>query len=132
METVRLTVGSICSNHSGLVFEDSRREVAFEGDELASLCTPGKGRDGRPTDTRGRDETLYRTAGDPERLLAHVHSWSQWQGEPTIDTLTEVTPAMLDPGGLFEMLGLQAGLSRPLTLDEALERMDGSEALGDG
>jgi hypothetical protein len=117
METVRVEVGTVVSGNSGQT-NDNRREVEFEGEELAQRTEYGEGRGGGITDTRGVCQTLYKTAEG--RLVVHVKDWSHWQGEPTTLTLHEVSEADLQPGGRFEDLGAQAGFGRPLTLDEGL------------
>ena len=117
MEKQTVYVGSITSGSSGIV-QDNRRPVEFEGEEIAQRTEYGLGRDGATTDTRGVTETLYRTADG--RLVVHVEDWSHWQGEPTTESLIQVEQADLEPGGRFEALGWEAGLGRPLTLDEAL------------
>ena len=93
------------------------RTVEFRGEELAKRSVAGQHK-GRPTDTRGTRETLFRT--EDGRMLVHVLQWSHWQGEPDIATLQEVSEADLGVNGQFEFLGQQAGFGRPLTLDEAL------------
>ena len=124
-ETVSVQIGTVQSSNSGIV-QDSTKTVEFQAETLGNLRTYGDGRDGNPTDTRGTDETLYRT--DDGRLVVHVEDWSQWQGEPSIYTLHEVTEADLQPNGRFEALGAEAGYGRPLTLDEALTRRDDDRA----
>lgn len=96
--------------------QDMRQEVSFTGEKLAEWTEYTDGRN----DSRGVTATLYRT--DDERLIVHVEEWSRWQGEPNEYWLTEVQLADLQPGGDFQYLGAEAGLSRPLTLNEALER----------
>jgi len=93
-------------------------KVEFVGEKLAERTEYGEGRNDGITDTRGVTETLYRTEDD--RLVVHVEDWSNWQGEPTITTLEEVTEADLQVNGRFEALGAEASFGRPLTLDEAL------------
>ena len=95
---------------------DTRRKVVFEGEKLGERKEYGM-HQGRPSDTRGTIETLYRTASG---LVVHVEEWSRWQGEPNIETLHKITEDDLQPGGRFYDLGLACGLARPLTLDEAL------------
>ena len=118
METVKLNIGTIQSLSSGGV-QDLTRVVEFEAEKLAKYSEFGD-QDGRPTDTRGTRETLYRTADG--RLIVHVEDWSHWAGEPTTYSLHEATEADLGPNGKFESLGLEAGMGRPLTLEEALEK----------
>ncbi|MCI0398824.1 MAG: hypothetical protein L0332_24265, partial [Chloroflexi bacterium] len=69
-------------------------------------------------DTRGVDQTLYRT--EDGRLIVYTEEWTRWQGETSTYTLHEATEADLRPGGDLEMLGYECGFGRPLTLDEAL------------
>ena len=70
---------------------------------------------------------MFRKAADG-RLVVHVHDWSRWQGEPDVYSLHHVDRAALQPGGEYEHLGAECGFGRPLTLDEAIqkiqERMD--------
>jgi len=125
MDTIKLTVGTVQSSSSGTATRDTRREVEFQGELLATYHEAGTGRDGNPTDTRGAIETLYRAADG--RLVVHVHDWSHWQGEPDTLTLHEVTEADLSGNGRFADLGHVAGYGRPLTLDEALTPRDALE-----
>jgi len=104
--------------------QDGRREVEFEAERLGEHTVYGYGRDGRPTETRGVTETLYRAADG--RLVVHSKDWSRWRGEPNIDSLHLATDDDLGPGGRFEDLGYACGMGRPWTLDEALRR-DGLE-----
>jgi len=122
MTKINVLIGVLCSDQSGLVFDDSRREVVFEGEKLGELATPGLGRDNRPTDTRGIVETLYRSRDG--QLLVHIKDWSHWQGEPTSYSLIKVSETDLEPAGRFEALGYESELGRPLTLDEALAIAD--------
>lgn len=115
-EKIEVFVGTVVAGNSGRT-NDTRRPVQFDGEKLASWTLYGSGRDGNLTDTRGVTETLYRT--DDGRLVVHVEDWSQWRGEPTTESLHEVTEADLEPGGEFEQLGREAGFGRPLT-DEAV------------
>ena len=118
MEKDRITVlvGTYTVGSGGIV-QDSTREAQFRGEELAQRTEYGYHK-GNITDTRGVTETLYRT--DDGRLVVHIKDWSRWQGEPTTYSLLEVTEEDLGVGGRFEALGREAGLGRPLTLDEAL------------
>jgi len=118
METITVYVGSVVAGSSGQV-NDTRREVQFEGEELAHYTEYGAGREGVGiTDTRGVTETLYKTADG--RLVVHVDDWSRWQGEPSTESLHQATEADLGPGGRFEALGAKSGFGRALTIDEAL------------
>ena len=118
METITLSIGTVVAGSSGQVNDDTR-QVEFEAEELASRTEYGTESDGVSiTDTRGVTETLYRTADN--RLIVHVNSWSRWQGEPDNLYLETVTADDLGPTGRFAQLGQEAGMSRPLTLDEAL------------
>ena len=117
MDKVTVSIGTVEAT-SGGVTQNNTREVEFAGEELAEHTLYGRGRNGGITDSRGVTETLYKT--EDGRLVVHVKEWSQWQGEPNIYSLVEVTEADLGPNGRFEALGAEAGLGRPLTLDEAL------------
>ena len=115
--TIKVEIGTVQGSSGGLT-RDTRRTVEFIGEELGTYSEPGEGRDGGITDTRGRVETLYRT--NDGRLVVHVEDWSHWVGEPTTCNLQVVSEADLGPAGRFAFLGAEAGLGRPLTLDEAL------------
>lgn len=117
MEKITVQVGSVVKGNSGQT-NDNRRQVEFEGEELASRIEYATGERGGITDTRGVTETLYKTADG--RLIVHVQAWSRWQGEPNVYTLHEVAENDLRHGGQFEDLGAEAGYGRPLTLDEGL------------
>ena len=117
MEKVKVFVGSVVALSNGIV-QDNRRPVEFEAEMLAERTEYGIGRNGYPTDTRGVTETLYKTADG--RFVVHIEDWSRWQGEPSTYRLLEVSEADLGVGGNFEALGREAGLGRPLSLDEAL------------
>ena len=117
MSKIQVMVGSVVLGSSGQS-NDSRRPVEFMGEELGSLTEYGEGRDGGITDTRGTTETLYRTSDG--RLIVHVDDWSRWQGEPSTESLREITEADLQPDGAFVQLGAKCGFGRALTLDEAL------------
>lgn len=124
MDTITVLVGTLESLNGGRT-QDGRREVVFEGETLGSQTEYGyDSKRGNLTDTRGTTETLYRAADG--RLVVHVKDWSRWQGEPTIESLHQVTEQDLQPGGRFEALGHECGFGRPWTLDEALRR-DGPE-----
>lgn len=116
MEKHTVHIGSLNTISSGATV-DHRREVEFEAEELAKHHDYGEHK-GQPTDTRGVTQTLYRTADG--QLIVHVEDWSRWQGEPTTYSLHKVSEEDLGPNGQFEALGLEAGMGRPLTLDEAL------------
>lgn len=117
MDSVIVQIGSIVAGGGGQV-NDTRRDVQFVGEELASRTEYGEGRQGGITDSRGVTETLYKT--DDDRLIVHVKDWSHWQGEPNEYSLREVTETDLQPNGQYELLGAKAGFGRPLTLGEAL------------
>jgi len=117
MDKITVQVGSVVTGNSGLT-RDTRRPVEIEGERVATYEECGWDDRGGVTDTRGVIQTLYRTSDG--RWVIHVEDWSRWVGEPTVSTLHEVTLDDLGPNGRFEMLGREAGLSRPLTLDEAL------------
>jgi len=120
MAEITVQIGSVVTA-SGGVQQDNRREVKFTGEEVASRTEYGMHK-GSATDTRGVNETLYRT--DAGRLIVHVEDWSRWQGEPNTYSLHEVTEADLQVGGRFEALGHKAGYGRPLSLDEAIRKDD--------
>lgn len=122
MDKITLTIGSVQTSASGTATRDTRREVQFDGEKLAEYHEAGTGRDGNPTDTRGTVETLYRASDG--RLVAHVHDWSHWQGEPDTWRLYEVNEADLSGRGRFAELGHEAGYGRALTLDEALTPLE--------
>lgn len=124
MEKITVYIGQVVVMSNGAQ-QDTRRPVTFEGEKLGEYREYGQGRDGGPTDTRGTIETLYRASDG--RLVVHSEDWSNWQGEPNTETLQEVTPADLQPGGDFEDLGRACGMGRPLTLDEALSLGDEDE-----
>jgi len=118
MEKITVRIGSVVGMSSGRT-QDDTRQVEFVGEELATQRTYGlSDRTGNLTDTRGVDETLYKT--ENERLVVHVKEWSHWQGEPNRYYLVEVSEDDLGVNGRFEALGAEAGFGRPLTLDEAL------------
>ncbi len=119
MQKIRLTVGRQQTTSSGA--EDYRtRSAEFVAERVGEYRELGTGRDGRPTDTRGTIQVLYRA--EDGRLVVHIQEWSKWQGEPTIFSLVQAGPADFEPGGRFYDLGVESGVeqSRPLTLDEAL------------
>ena len=120
MQEIKLSVGRISTSLDGTVTDDGTKQVCFHGEELGSLSIPGYDNHNQLTDTRGTNQTLYQAEDD--RLLVHVHEWSNWQGESTIYTLHLVIEEDLQTVGRFEDLGAVAGYGRPLTLDEALER----------
>jgi hypothetical protein len=123
MGKITVKVGSITGFSS--FTQELTREVEFVSEELASRTVYGLSDKGYLTDTRGVTETLYKT--EDGRLVVHVKDWSNWQGEPNVYSLVEVTEADLNVNGRFEDLGREAGYGRPLTLDEALEPPSESE-----
>jgi len=112
VEDIEVQVGQVRTLQSGQT-EDNLRPVKFRGEVLGRRETYTGG-----DDTRGVTETLYKT--EDGRLIVYVEVWSRWQGEWDRSNLHKVTEADLGVGGEFELLGRQAGLGRPLTLDEAL------------
>lgn len=121
MDTQRVYIGSVVAMNNGHTQGD-RRPVSFEGEQLATRTEYGyDSKRGNLTDTRGVTETLYRTADG--RMVVHVKDWSQWIGEPTTESLVEVSEGDLQAGA-FEALGREAGFGRDLTLAEALEERD--------
>lgn len=122
-DKITVLVGSVVAGSSGQT-NDNTRGVEFEAEELASRTEYGLGRDGVGiTDTRGVTETLYKAADG--RLVVHVKDWSHWQSEPNTYTLHEATEADLSATGRWAALGAEAGMGRPLTLDEAIEELHG-------
>lgn len=115
MDKITVQIGSLTHFNNGTV--DRRRPVQFEGEQLARRSIPHDNRG-----NRGRVETLYRTADG--RFIAHVRRWSQWQGESDDYTIREVSETDLDVNGKFEHLGREAGLTRPLTLDEGIPTLE--------
>lgn len=118
---ITVNVGSIVTGRSGQT-NDTRKTVKFHGEKIGSYTSYGYDRIGSITDTRGTTQTLYRTSDN--RLIVHIDDWSKYQGEPDTETLVEITREDLLPGGRFEDLGQESKLSRPMTLDEALEALD--------
>lgn len=120
MDRITVHVGTECSTRSGMPV-DRMRPVEFEGEKLAQVNDFHGG-----SDTRGVTETLYETADG--RYVVYVENWTKWQGETSTYELVEAAMEDFEPGGRFEMLGREADLSRPLTLDEALtDREDSFE-----
>lgn len=118
METVKVYVGTATE------LTDRTRPVEFEGEELAEHAEFGDHK-GRPSDTRGVIETLYRAVDG--RLVVHVKDWSNWVGEANVYTLQEVTEDDLGPNGRFWAVGSEAGFGRPLNLDEVLAQREDVE-----
>jgi hypothetical protein len=116
MDTIRVLVGMVERMTGGQV-QDTRVPVEFQGEQLATTTAYAYDGD-QLTDTRGVTNTLYRTADG--RLIVHRKDWSRWQGEPTQESLIEITEADLSYNGEFEALGFEAGFNEPLTLDQAL------------
>jgi len=119
MKEIKLYIGSSRIMQNGQQ-DDDTRPVMFTG-ELVYARTAYIG-----TDTRSVTESLYRT--DDGRQIVYVEDRSRWQGETTTRSLHEIDDDDLQPGGQFEALGLAAGIGRPLTLDEALEREEAKNA----
>ncbi len=119
METITLQIGHIVTGNSGQS-NDTRRDVQFKGEEIASRTEYGTNRNGGITDTRGVTQTLYKT--EDGRLIVYIEEWSQWRGEPSVYSLQEVTADDLQPGERFDELGAETDdYGRALTLDEALD-----------
>ena len=116
MRKIGLQVGTVTTMRSGQV-QDNLRPVEFTG-ELVTSRTDYTGGD----DTRGVTESLYKSDGG--RYVVYVEDWSKWQGESNTNTLHDATAADLDVGGRFEDLGRGAGLTRALSIDEAVIRPD--------
>jgi hypothetical protein len=113
MSKIVVLVGSVTVGNNATL--DTTRKVEFDGEEIATYREAGT-HEGQVTDTRGVVETLYKT--DDGRLIVHANDWSHWQREPTIYSLHEVTEETLRER--FPFLADEAGMGRPLTLDEAL------------
>jgi len=119
MNQITVTIGRVVSIGSSSRQQDDTREVQFEGEQLAIHTDYGSNpRSGRPTDTIGVTRTLYRAQDG--RYLVYIEDWSHWVGSTNTYQLVEVKQADLGPTGPYALLGQEAGLSRPLTLDEAL------------
>lgn len=116
--TITVNIGSVVANNGG-VMQDNQLVVEFEGRKLAERTEYGYVDGGGVTDLYGVTETLYQT--EDGRYVVHVNDWSRWRGEPTTASLHEVTEDDLKVSGRFDRLGTEAGMGRPLTLDEALE-----------
>jgi len=118
VDKITVLIGSVVGGSSGQVNDDTRK-VEFVGEEVATRTEWGiSDKTGGIIDTRGVDETLYKT--DDDRLVVHVKDWSYWQGEPTVYSIHEVTKNDLCVDGRYAALGAEAGYGRPLTLDEAV------------
>lgn len=129
METVEVYIG----RHvvlDGEKWEDLAMKVVFNGEKLAVFDTGGKG--------NGTTHTLYRTLdmiadGDevtPDNqyvVLSEMRYTTKGEkGHNKSVWLHTAREADFLPGGLYVDLGKLAGLSRPLTLKEALrKRIDG-------
>jgi len=123
MESITVLVGSAVAGSSGQT-NDNTQKVEFEAEELASRTEYGLARDGVGiTDSRGVTETLYKTSDG--RLVVHVKDWTHWQGERDTYTIHEATEDDLSATGRWAALGAEAGYGRPLTLDEAIEKLHG-------
>jgi len=116
METIKLQIGTVVSMNAGT--QDLTRPVEFVGEKLAARTEYDYDDRRGATDTRGASETLYRT--EDGRLVVYVEDWSRWRGEPDTYSLVEIEQEDLSVNGRFEALGREAGMGRPLTLDEAL------------
>jgi hypothetical protein len=117
VDKITVLIGSVAVGNSGATL-DTTRQVEFEGEKLAELRQAGTNK-GQVTDSRGAIETLYRA--DDGRLLVHIKDWSHWVSEPTTFSLQVVSEDDLRGAGRFAVLGAEAGMGRPLTLDEALD-----------
>jgi len=112
MEKIKVHVGTQCITSSGRV-SDHMRPVEFEGEKIAKRTEHYGG-----GDSRGVTETLFKTPVG--RYVVYVENWTKWQGETSTSKLVEASDEDLDVGGRFEMLAREAGMGRPMTLDEAL------------
>jgi len=119
VEQQTVQIGSITVGNSGQT-SDTRRDVAFSAEELGQYSEPGTHK-GHVTDSRGVNQSLYRTADD--RLIVHVEDWSHWAGEPTSYALVEVTEKTLTSRyvGLAQACGFDV---TPLTLDQGLAQCE--------
>lgn len=111
-ETVRLKIGT--ERWTNGRHQDFTHEVEFKARRLGEFTKLLGDRD-----LEGVTQTLFETPSG--ELVVYVEDWSRWQGVPNKYYLRKVTRKDLLPGGEFEFLGREAGLSRPLTLDEALD-----------
>lgn len=111
MEKITIKIGSGVAVDG--CYQETTNEVTFE-----AVCL-GERRHLHDRN-RGIKQTLYRTKDG--RLVVYEEEWSQWQGEPDAWQLFEIKEHKLQPGGMYEALGLAVGLCRNLTLDEALAR----------
>jgi len=93
---------------------DTRQKVEFEAEVLGEHIEHNVKRDlcGH-AGSAGRMETLYRTADG--RFMVHVHEWGDRPGDPSVESLHEVTEADLLPGGRFALLGAECGFGRSPT-----------------
>ena len=110
METITVYIGSVLTGVVG-GGTDTRQKVQFEGEQLGECLSSGINRTvcGK-SETRGTSQTLYRTADG--RLLVHVYEWSQQPGDPSVETLHEVSAADLQPSGRYALLGADCGFAR--------------------
>lgn len=120
MAEIEVYVGLVETMNGGTV-QDTRKKVIFEGEKLGCYREYGQ-KEGHLTSARGTTETLYDAADG--RLVVLVDNWSNWEGEPSTETLVEVKPGDLEPGGRFYALACACGLGRPLTLEEALDGVE--------
>ena len=122
MDTQTVQVGTITALSSGIT-QDDLRDVEFKGEFVADRTVYGyDDRRGKPTDTRGTTQALYRL--ESGSYVVHTRYWSHWQGEEDSSTLERATAKDLQFDGPFEALGRAAGMGRPLTLAEALATDD--------
>lgn len=124
VEEITVNVGELVTSNSGIT-NDTRQAVQFTGEDLGTYREYGIDRHGKITDTRGTAQTLYRVADGG--LVVHVHEWSRWMGEPDTESLHAVTEKSLQPTGTYARLGAACGFGRPLTLEEAIGPIAGTE-----
>lgn len=113
MKTHTLRIGTVCTHRDGRVTQHLL-PVEFVAERLATITEYYSG-----DDTRGTTTTLYRT--DDGRLVLYIETWSKWIGETNSYDLEQIQLDDLQPGGTYQHLGHEAGLSRAMTLDDALD-----------
>jgi hypothetical protein len=116
-KTQKVWIGTTTNMPDGSV-QDERRAVHFEAEEVAAHKIKEVDDEGVLDPTRGSSYTLYRTPDS--RLIVFQVEWSEKARETSFFRLHAVTLDDLEPTGAFPGLGAAAGLSRRLTLDEAL------------
>jgi len=107
MATVRVRVGSYIHGAGG-VTEDMRQFVAFEAEELGSYTA---------SHPSGMTQILYQIPDGS--YVVWEEELGRCDGDYTC--LIKVEQGDFEPRGYFSRLAQQCGLTRPLTLEEALE-----------